>query len=120
MIEGGAIDWAGHDNNTENNIDEIFELNRAIEAVCNQLEEMGELDDTLIIVTADHETGGLTLPGPYRSTLGAGESPATNWAVGSHTGTPVMVWAVGPGSLGCMGRIDNTDIFHVMRAALAE
>lgn len=120
MVEGGAIDWAGHANDAENVINETLEFEAAIDAVCYLLEDLGRLDDTLIIVTADHETGGLTLPGPYRSSLASGSTAEVAWGSTGHTGTPVPLWAAGPGSAAFAGRYDNTDIFLKMRDALGE
>ncbi len=118
MIEGGAIDWASHGNEIDNVVDETLELDATIRAVCEQLDAMGRLDDTLIIVTADHETGALTLTGPYRETLAPGESPDVNWGSEDHTALPALVWARGPGADALAGRHDNTDIFRSMRAAI--
>ncbi|MBN1475678.1 alkaline phosphatase [Candidatus Sumerlaeota bacterium] len=118
MVEGGAIDWACHANQIQNTVDEVLELDRTIEAVCERLEEMGRLDETLIIVTADHETGGLTLPGPYRQTLAETTSPEFAWSSGNHTAIPVLVWARGPGAEALSGRHDETFVVDAIKAAL--
>lgn len=120
MVEGGAIDWAGHDNQLAANIGETLEFDHAIEELSARLAESGQLDETLIVVTADHETGGLTLTGPYGSELAQGSPPQVNWASGNHTATPVMVWARGPGAEAFTGRLDNTDLFRLMREALLD
>jgi alkaline phosphatase len=119
MLEGGAIDWAAHANEYRNLIDETLEFDRAIRAVCDMLQDMGKLDQTLIIVTADHETGGLTLTGPYQATLAPGAAPEEHWASNNHTALPAIVWARGPGAEALMGRHDNTDIFRAMRDAIS-
>jgi alkaline phosphatase len=59
MIEGGAIDWAGHENNELRIIDETLAMDRAVEVAYQFYKQYPE--DTLIIVTADHETGGLRI-----------------------------------------------------------
>jgi alkaline phosphatase len=61
---------------------------------------------TLVIVTADHETGGLTIP------EGAKESPdpAVHWSTKGHTGSPVPIGAMGPGATTFAGMQDNTEI----------
>ncbi len=120
MVEGGSIDWASHANEADNAIDETLELSLAVENLCDQLEALGRLDQTLIIVTADHETGGMTLPGPYGSALTAGDAPEVSWSTEGHTAIPVPVWAQGPGAEALAGRIDNTEIFTAMREALAD
>ena len=55
MIEGDQIDWAGHNNDTGTMLHELLRFDNAIRAV---LDWAKDRDDTLILVTADHETGG--------------------------------------------------------------
>jgi alkaline phosphatase len=55
MVEGGQIDWAGHQNDAGWMLHEMLKFNNAINAV---LDWMDGRDDTLLVVTADHETGG--------------------------------------------------------------
>lgn len=55
MIEGGQIDWAGHVNDTGWLLHEMLKFNEAVEAV---YEWVKDREDTLVVVTADHETGG--------------------------------------------------------------
>lgn len=59
MAEGGAIDWAGHDNNAWENTRESLAFDRAIDTAYRFYE--AHPDETLIVITADHETGGLSL-----------------------------------------------------------
>lgn len=60
MIEGGAIDWAGHFGQTGRLIEEMADFQNTIEAVCSWVETNSSWDETLLIVTADHETGFLS------------------------------------------------------------
>lgn len=62
MIEGGAIDWAGHDNRTARSIEETSDFMAAVEAVGKWVEKNSSWDKTLLIVTADHETGFINGP----------------------------------------------------------
>ncbi|WP_462163658.1 alkaline phosphatase [Pseudoalteromonas xiamenensis] len=55
MIEGGQIDWAGHNNDAGTLLNEMVKFDTAVEAVLNWA---AKRDDTLVVVTADHETGG--------------------------------------------------------------
>lgn len=66
MIEGGQIDWACHANDAASTFHEILDLNDAVKVAYQFY--MAKPDETLIIVTADHETGGLVL-GNGRSEL---------------------------------------------------
>ncbi len=110
MVEGGAVDWAGHDNHTSRTIEEQIDFNRAVEAVVQWVEQNSTWDDTLLIVTSDHECGYLTAPLPkaegstdrpvpdasVRLTNGGkGTPPAAQWNSGSHTNSLVPVYAKG-------------------------
>lgn len=59
MIEGGAVDWMGHANHMPRFIEEQVDFNRAIDAVIDWVETHSNWDETLLIVTSDHETGGI-------------------------------------------------------------
>ncbi|MBX3727843.1 MAG: alkaline phosphatase [Candidatus Sumerlaeia bacterium] len=118
MIEGGAIDWGGHANKIEDVIHETLEFERAIVATMEWLDARGELDDTLIVVTADHETGGLTLLGSYSKLFGEGTEPTYGWSTGGHTAANVPLWARGPGSRRLAGKLDNTHVAPVLKTAV--
>jgi len=55
MIEGGRIDWAGHDNDVSTMLHEMLKFDETIDYVYEWVQER---NDTLVIITADHETGG--------------------------------------------------------------
>ena len=59
MAEGGKIDYAGHGNDGATNIHEVLDFDRAIQVAYRFYEQ--HPDETLIVVTADHETGGMAL-----------------------------------------------------------
>ena len=59
MAEGGKIDYAGHGNDGATNIHEVLDFDRAIQLAYRFYQQ--HPDETLIVVTADHETGGLAL-----------------------------------------------------------
>ncbi len=69
LVEGGAIDWAAHNNNLDQVIGEVLDFNAAVEAVAGWVDDPltpADWSDTLVIVTADHETGYLTAgPGVF-------------------------------------------------------
>jgi alkaline phosphatase len=91
------------------------------EAVDLALEIAKERQDTLVLVTSDHEVGGLLIEpaNPIDNSLDDVKF-SFNTAVGSgtHTGVPVPVYAYGPGSENFTGTLDNTDIYYAMLAAL--
>ena len=58
MVEGGKIDWAGHANDAATNLRDVLALDDAVKVA---LEFQSRRPDTLVIVTGDHETGGMTM-----------------------------------------------------------
>lgn len=110
MIEGSQIDWGGHSNNSEYIITEMIDFDNAIGRVLDFAERDGE---TLVIVTADHETGGYAInPG---STM---DSIAGAFTSDYHTAALIPVFAYGPGAELFAGIYENTAIHHKMRLAL--
>ncbi len=110
MIEGSQIDWGAHDNNTDYVVEEMIDFDNAVGIV---LEFAKQNDNTLVIVTADHETGGMALNGGNLST---GEVNA-GFTTGNHTGVMVPVFAYGPGAENFGGIQENTDLFFKMMDA---
>ena len=103
MIEGSQIDWGGHDNDINYIIQEMLDFDRAIGSV---LEFAARNQETLVIVTGDHETGGLTIEnGDFNTGYVRGD-----YTTGGHTGIMVPVFAFGPGAEKFAGFMDNTDI----------
>ncbi|MBD8030592.1 alkaline phosphatase [Corynebacterium gallinarum] len=102
MIEGGAIDWTGHANDISRNIEEQQDFNNAVDAVVAWVEQNSSWDETLLIVTADHETGYLSgqdeLPNWKALTGEVGEVPAHGWYSGNHTNQVVPFFFKGAGS----------------------
>ncbi|MEM0986240.1 MAG: alkaline phosphatase [Pseudomonadota bacterium] len=76
MIEGGAVDWMGHTNNMPRFIEEQMDFNLAVEAVIGWVEANSSWDDTLLIITSDHECGGIWGEGTW--TNGKGGPVATD------------------------------------------
>lgn len=106
MVEGGAVDWAGHGNNLGRMIEEQSDFNRSVEEVIKWVEENSSWDETLLIVTGDHETGHLTGPNaddnnPFTNPVidnGKGNMPSANWHSGSHTNQLIPFYAKGAGA----------------------
>jgi alkaline phosphatase len=102
MVEGGAIDWASHDNALGRAIEEQLAFNEAVETVVDWVNRESSWRETLVVVTADHETGYLTGPGSdpaWRPMTGErGELPAAAWGTGGHTNSLVPVYAKGAGA----------------------
>ena len=103
MVEGSQIDWAGHANNTPYMVTETLDFDKAVGIA---LEYAAKDKETLVIVTADHETGGMALTGGNVET----GSVKGGYVSGDHTAVMVPVFAFGPGSAHFRGIYDNTDI----------
>ena len=70
MIEGGAIDWMGHANNMPRFIEEQMDFNKAVDAVIEWVETNSNWQDTLLIITSDHECGGIWGEGTWTNEVG--------------------------------------------------
>jgi len=103
MIEGSQIDWGGHANNTIYVVNEMLDFDQTIGKALEFAANDGE---TLIVVTADHETGGMALTGGDMKTgMVKGAFPSAD-----HTSVMVPVFAYGPGAENFTGIMENTDI----------
>lgn len=107
MVEGSQIDWGSHQNDAGYVAGEVLDMDKAVgEALKFALEDKR----TLIIITADHETGGMTIEdGDF-----AKGYVKANFTTGNHTGVMVPVLAIGPGAEEFTGIYNNTEIFEKM------
>jgi alkaline phosphatase len=138
MVEESAIDRMAHRNNAPLTLKGVLELDRAVQVA---LAFATRVPDTLIVVTADHECGGLAVAGsedrpyPYEpgggllDTMLAGEdgpfpvadaeySFVVGWATTGHTAAPVPITSTGPGAEHLTGELENTDLFAVITEAM--
>lgn len=109
MIEGSQIDWGGHSNNSDYIVSEMIDFDNTIGAVLDWAEADGE---TLVIVTADHETGGYAIQ--KESTR---DSLVTAFTSDYHTAQMICVFAHGPNEDLFKGIYDNTAIYYKMKQA---
>jgi alkaline phosphatase len=135
MIEGGAVDWAAHSNESGRLIEEMNDFNRSIDVVIDWVRKHSNWSQTLVIITADHETGYLTGLGSGQQNTGAvwndpannglGKLPAMEWHSTGHTNSLVPFFAKGRGSQIFKSKItgydpvrgpyiDNTDVANVI------
>ena len=106
MIESAIIDGYGHNNDGEGMIVEMQEFNRTLSKM---IEYVNQHPETLLVVTADHETGGTGVY--YNGHTPANEGPLRlKFSTSGHTGTVVPIFAYGAGAENFAGVMKNTDI----------
>jgi alkaline phosphatase len=131
MIEGGSIDTANHDNALDRAVGEVLEFDRCVGLVREWVEKRSSWNNTLLVVTSDHETGELSIRAPDKRRAGGRPPsygpgvalPANTFAGGGygtddHSAAVVAVFAQGAGSADLAGVMDNTRIHKVVRQAV--
>ena len=111
MIEGSQIDDYGHFNQLDTLMQETLDFDRTIGKVMQWAANDGQ---TLVVITADHETGGMTVLGGDMNT----GTVECNFSTKSHSGTMVPVYAFGPGSELFTGIMENSDIALKIKSLL--
>lgn len=147
MVEGGRIDHALHKRKIINALFEAKEFDDTIGSTLSQLKKLKKLDKTLILSTADHDTGGLSINAPVTDELGLfhkaegklvinqtqhyskkgrifpvlklnTDDPRGNEVDAGHTAVDVDLFAMGPGAETVRGTMENTNIPHILMQAL--
>tara|TARA_B100000427_G_scaffold79434_1_gene64783 strand:+ start:727 stop:1848 length:1122 start_codon:yes stop_codon:yes gene_type:complete len=111
MIEGSQIDWGGHDNDQKYMVSQFLEFNDAIQVV---LEFAKKDKNTIVVVTADHETGGAAI---VRGKL-SDSTIKNRFATTNHTASMVPVFSYGPKAHLFKGIYENTEIFNKLLSIL--
>ena len=114
MVEGSQVDWGGHANDGEYLVSELIDFDDAIGKALDFAEKDG---NTLIVVTADHETGGFTLATTTKKREDGSEYSDYSeisfvFSNKGHSATLIPVFAYGPGSEEFNGVYENNDIFE--------
>lgn len=135
MIEGGAVDWANHANQTGRMIEEMNSFNATVDAVIAWVEANSNWSETLLIVAGDHETGylgGPQMEDGRRGEIvnnGAGNIPGLGWYSKGHTNQLIPLFARGDAAAAFKqyaihedpvrgAYIDNTDVPKVVFSVL--
>ncbi|NND88537.1 MAG: alkaline phosphatase [Flavobacteriaceae bacterium] len=111
MVEGSQIDWAGHSNEVEYLIAEQLDFDETVGIALDYAEKHGE---TLVIVTADHETGGFTLA----AKSGDYDTIEPSFSTYNHSATMIPIFAKGPGASLFNGVYENTEVYHKLMSLL--
>ena len=116
MVEGSQVDWGGHANDADYLISELIDFDNAIGKALEFAKKDG---NTLVIVTADHETGGFTLASSTKTnakgrTYSDYSEIGPTFSTGGHSATLIPVFAYGPGAEEFTGVYENNEIFHKM------
>lgn len=118
MAEGGHIDYRCHDNDLPAMIDELLAFDLGVKYA---VEWAKNRTDTVVIVTADHETGGLTIEEGAKDRSSLIDDNKYSWKVGTHTGVDVYMYLYGKKmdytdyGFESKERIMNTDVFKIMK-----
>ena len=103
MVEGSQIDFACHAHDSVNMIEETVDFSKAVQVALDFAKADG---NTLVVVTADHETGGLTMIDP----AGHYSNVSFNYSTYSHTCLPVLIYAYGPNAEMFTGWMQNCEV----------
>lgn len=115
LIEGSQIDGGGHQNNAELLLSELRDFDKAVAAAFDFADSH---PGTLVVVTADHETGGLSIVSNDGDFTASESGVAYRYSTGSHTAAPVLLFAYGTGAERFAGVLENTDIFRLIASLL--
>jgi alkaline phosphatase len=124
VLEGSQIDWAGHANDAVYQLGEMLAFDEAVEVVLDWVHAKKKREkETLIVVVADHETGGHAIDGPYsedgsNQLSEPGDIVDEGWTSGDHSAVDTVIWAKGPGSEAFGRALDNTDLYDLIKNAM--
>ena len=107
MSEGAKIDSEAHGNNAEGVVRELLAFDEAVKAA---LDFAKKDKSTLVVVTADHNTGAMSVQEPNK----ANPKFTAGWVSGGHSANMVAIYAFGPGAERFTGTHDNTEIPRIM------
>ncbi|MBR1958532.1 MAG: alkaline phosphatase, partial [Tidjanibacter sp.] len=117
MVEGSQIDGEAHGNNIEGVVAETLDFDAAVKIAFDYADAH---EGTLVVVTADHETGGLTIIN-NNNRFDVAKNPYTyHFSTGGHSGGMVPIFAYGAGADAFSRVLENTDIPTIMKSLLTE
>lgn len=117
MVESSQIDFAGHENNAEYMIDEMRDFDKTIAIAMNYADEN---ENTLVVVVADHETGGLAIVSNEEDFTLSDSGVGYNYGTGGHSGVMIPVYLYGCGAELINGIMDNTELSQKLAEILGQ
>ena len=119
VVEGSQIDWASHRNDVAYQIGETLAFDEAVKVVLDWINEKPHRrENTLVIITADHETGGFAISGSGGRKYKRGDIVDHGWISSGHTAEDILIWSQGPGNQYLGRGVNNTDLYRVMLKVL--
>ena len=115
MVEGSQIDFESHGNRADGVLAEVRDFEAAVSAAMRFADNH---PGTLLVVTADHETGGLTMPSRKADFTASESGMEYKFGTGSHTGILVPVYLYGAGAERINGILDNAELSRRLMALL--
>jgi alkaline phosphatase len=115
MVEGSLIDGMGHGNDAKGQQAEMRDFMEAIEVAVAYAREH---TDTLVVVTADHETGGLAIISGNADFNLSEQGVEYKWSTGGHSGTMVPIYLYGTGAERINGVMENADLGAKLKAMI--
>ena len=112
MVEGSQIDLRAHDNDAEGVLAEMRDFDRAVAAAMDFADRH---PGTLVVVTADHETGGLSIPSADVDFEHEEAGIEYRFSTGGHTAAMVPVYLYGTGAERINGVLDNTELARMLK-----
>ncbi len=115
MVEGSKIDYRSHDNDSEGILAEMRDFEKCVAAAMDYADTH---PGTLVVVCADHETGGLSIPSQSPDFKKADSGINYRYTTKGHSGTMVPVYLYGAGAERINGVMDNTDLAKQIMAIM--
>ncbi len=115
MIEGSRIDYAGHGNDTEALIGEMRDFDAAVGVAFDYADAH---PGTLVVVVADHETGGLSIPAGKEDFTLPDSGVEFRWSTGGHSASMVPMFTYGSEASHFGGVMENTDVNRLITQLL--
>lgn len=115
MVEGSLIDGMGHANNAEAQKIEMQGFMGAIEVA---VEYAKSHEGTLVVVTADHETGGLSIVSADANFNLSEQGVEYRWTTNGHSGAMIPIYLYGTAHESINGIVENTDIAKILKGLI--